>query len=194
MWMHIREYSNSYISIEKGTIFSVIRPVNSTFLYNNVGVRFLGVSVYHLVTFCQMQKLFQHYFRSFPTGTGLRDGLSWMTDKTKWPDTPFFRVRCTSVYIHSPLLTFFRCFIVLFQSCCSHAQVFGKTLVDEFPIFYGHTEWNLLSSGTNTLLWWRACYKATKLQTNKQLGHGTGCMLVMSCKLNQRIFTGIEKL
>ena len=25
---------------------------------------------------------------------------------------------------------------------------------------------NLLSSGTNTLLWWRACYQITKLQTN----------------------------
>ena len=35
---------------------------------------------------------------------------------------------------------------VLFHSCCSHEQVFGRTLVHEFPIFYSHTEWNLLSS------------------------------------------------
>ena len=64
------------------------------------------------------------------------------------------------------LLTFFLCFIALFQSCCSHAQVFGKTLVHEFLIFYSHTEWDLLSSGTDTLSWWRSCYKTTKLQTN----------------------------
>ena len=36
--------------------------------------------------------------------------------------------------------------IVLFQSCCSHARVFGKTLVHEFPIFYSHTEWYFLIS------------------------------------------------
>ena len=70
----------------------------------------------------------------------------------------FFRVRGTSFHIYFPLLTFFLCFIVLFQSRCSHARVFGKTLVHEFPISYSHTEWNLLSSGTNTLLWWRACF------------------------------------
>ena len=69
--------------------------------------------------------------------------------------------------MYSPLLAFFLCFIVLLQSCCSHARVCGKTLLHEFPIFYSHTEWNLLSSCTNTLLWWRACYQITKLQTNK---------------------------
>ena len=49
----------------------------------------------------------------------------------------------TSFHMHSPvspLLTFFLCFSVLFQSCCSHVQVFGKILVHEFPIFYSHTE------------------------------------------------------
>ena len=34
--------------------------------------------------------------------------------------------------------------IVLFQSCCSHAQMFGRTLVHEFHFSYSHTEWNLL--------------------------------------------------
>ena len=91
------------------------------------------------------------------------DWLSWVTDLT---GLLYFRVRGTSFHNSSPLLTFFCCFIVLFQSCCSRAQVFWKTLVHEFPTFYSHTEWNLLSSGTNTLLWWRACYKRTKLQTN----------------------------
>ena len=38
--------------------------------------------------------------------------------------------------------------IILFHSCCSHAQVFWKTLVHEFPISYSHTEWYLhLSRG-----------------------------------------------
>ena len=58
----------------------------------------------------------------------------------------FFLVRCDYIHIHSPLLTFFLCFFILFQSCCSHAQVFGRTLVHEFPIFYSHTEWNLTTS------------------------------------------------
>ena len=35
---------------------------------------------------------------------------------------------------------------LLFHSCCSHAWVFGKTLVHEFPISYSHTEWYLLFS------------------------------------------------
>ena len=67
---------------------------------------------------------------------GLWVGLSWVTDVTG-QDFPF-QVHGTSFQIHSPLLTFFLCFIVLFQLCCSHALVFGKTLVHEFPIFYSH--------------------------------------------------------
>ena len=35
---------------------------------------------------------------------------------------------------------------ILFHFCCSHAQVFGKTLVHEFHISYSHTEWSLLFS------------------------------------------------
>ena len=37
-------------------------------------------------------------------------------------------------------------FFGLFSLLLFHAQVFGKTLVHEFPFFYGDTEWNLLSS------------------------------------------------
>ena len=37
-------------------------------------------------------------------------------------------------------------FLILFQSCCSHAQVFGKTLVHEVPISLSRTEWYLLFS------------------------------------------------
>ena len=35
-------------------------------------------------------------------------------------------------------------FFILFHSCCSHALVFGKTLVHEFPISYSHTEFYLV--------------------------------------------------
>ena len=78
----------------------------------------------------------------------------------------FIRIRGTSFHIYSPLLIFFLCFIVLFLSCCSYARVFGKTLLHEFPISYSHTEWNLLSSGTNSLLWWRACYQKLNYKQN----------------------------
>ena len=46
----------------------------------------------------------------------------------------FFCARFTSFYTHASLLTFFVCIFVLFHSCCSHARVFGKTLLHEFPI------------------------------------------------------------
>ena len=49
-----------------------------------------------------------------------------------------------SFHTHTSLLTFFPCFFVLFHSCRSHAGVFGKTLVHEFPVSYSHTEWYLL--------------------------------------------------
>ena len=42
-------------------------------------------------------------------------------------------------------------FSVLLHSCCSHAQVFGKTLVHEFLISYSHTEWYLLFSDSETI-------------------------------------------
>ena len=99
--------------------------------------------------------------------TDCSEWQTWRLYKVTGQDF-FFRVGGTSFHIYSHLLTFFLCFIVLFLSCCSHARVFGKTLLHEFPIFYSHTEWNLLSSGTNTLLWWRACYQKLnyKLQKN----------------------------
>ena len=59
-------------------------------------------------------------------------------------DSPpsFFRNLFTSflTLLLSSLLTFFVCFCILFNSCCSHARVFGKTLVHQFLISYSHTE------------------------------------------------------
>ena len=60
--------------------------------------------------------------------------------------TYFFRARFASFHTHASLLTFFVCFFILFRSCCSHARVFGKTHVHEFPMSYSHTEWYLLLS------------------------------------------------
>ena len=46
----------------------------------------------------------------------------------------FFCACFTSFHTHASLPTFFVCFVILFNSCCSHAQVFGKMLVNEFSI------------------------------------------------------------
>ena len=46
----------------------------------------------------------------------------------------FFRVRCNPFCIHSSLRTFFLLVFVLFFSCCSHTQVFGRTLVKSSTI------------------------------------------------------------
>ena len=85
-----------------------------------------------------------------------RQETTWQTVASDWLDkiksswlwtirsTGLFRAHCTSFPIHSFLLTFFPFIFLLFQSCWSHAQVFGRTLVHEFHIFYSHTEWNFL--------------------------------------------------
>ena len=47
----------------------------------------------------------------------------------------FFRALSSSFHIHSSShLIYFLGFCVLLHDCCSHAQVFGKTLVHEFHI------------------------------------------------------------
>ena len=60
--------------------------------------------------------------------------------------TSFIRGRCTFFHTHASLLSVFVCLIVLFHSCSSHARVFGKTLLHEFPVSYSHTEWYFLIS------------------------------------------------
>ena len=62
----------------------------------------------------------------------------------------FFRARFAAFHTHASLLTFFICFFILFRSYCSHARVFGKALVHEFPIFCSHTEQYLLFSDSET--------------------------------------------
>ena len=60
----------------------------------------------------------------------------------------FFRIRFTSFHPHASLLTF--SFFVLFHFVCSHARMFGKTLVHELHISYSHTELYLFFSDSAT--------------------------------------------
>ena len=60
--------------------------------------------------------------------------------------TSFIRARGVFFHTYASLLCVFVCLIVLFHSCCSHAWVFGKTLMHEFPVSYSHTEWYFLIS------------------------------------------------
>ena len=61
-------------------------------------------------------------------------------------DCFFFPARFASFHTRASRLTFFVCFFIIFNSCCNHAGVFGKTLVHEFTICYSHTECYLLFS------------------------------------------------
>ena len=86
---------------------------------------------------CRLVMKFIHCFGEWrPRG---KIGLSYRLGL--WDIT--FRARFTSFLAHSSLLIFLS-FSVLFNSCCSHAQVIGKTLVLELPISYSHTEWYFL--------------------------------------------------
>ena len=84
-----------------------------------------------------------------------------------------FCARFTSFHTHASLLTFFFCFFILFHSCCSHARVFGKPLVHEFPMSYSHTECYLFFSASaaasaqweSCAIWWKYGH-ASKLEQN----------------------------
>ena len=53
-----------------------------------------------------------------------------------------FYFSCPLYFLCSRLFSYsLRLFFILFHSLCSHAQMFGKTLVHEFPISYSHAEW-----------------------------------------------------
>ena len=47
-------------------------------------------------------------------------------------------------HTHDSLLTLFVCFFILFHSCCSHAQVFGKTFVHELSISCSLAKWYII--------------------------------------------------
>ena len=54
-----------------------------------------------------------------------------------------------------PFFSYHFCFFVLFHSYCSHARVFGKTLVHDFPISCSHTEWYLLFHSVKAMNNWK---------------------------------------
>ena len=71
--------------------------------------------------------------------------IFWLgSDSGQAVGTSFFHACFTFLHIHASLLTFFVCLFLLFpcsHSCCSHAPVFVKILVHEYPISYSHTKW-----------------------------------------------------
>ena len=69
-----------------------------------------------------------------------KSGQSQLNSSSQVSHTRQFVLGFTFFHTHASLLTFFVCFFILFHSCCSNAQVFGKTLVHEFPISYSHSE------------------------------------------------------
>ena len=94
---------------------------------------------------CRLVRYFINSFVASRSRWGGRPGLWFRPSGLLF----FFLARFTSFQTHASLLTSF-CFFVLFHSCCSHAGVFPKTLVHEFPISYSHTEWYLLLSDSAT--------------------------------------------
>ena len=115
---------------------------------------------------------------------------SWRTVVSGWRDwtssSDFCRLGWRDFFVPAVLLSTFIPFfltsfplslIVLFQSCCSHAQVFGWTLVHEFPFSYSQTEWNLLFL-KQTALWHEATWDkpeaSIKTETEEEEGWVNG--------------------
>ena len=124
----------------------------------------LGVSVlFQCLSFAFMRLLSGYYYYDYVVRAVLRP--SWFTEITFWIGLLLsievkqlmiiitmiicsMYIICSTLHIFprliTPLLTLFFCYFVLFHSCCSHAQVFGKALVHEFLNSYSYTEWYLL--------------------------------------------------
>ena len=64
-----------------------------------------------------------------------------------------------SIHLSSYL---FLLFLSLISTCCSHARVFGKTLVHEFYIFYSNTEWYFFFESATTSA--HCVFRAKKLK------------------------------
>ena len=122
------------------------KSVDSSYHYHNLYVYYIYIIFFPMCgSACGCVRQYKYHMQYITTfvdfETDCREWRTWRLYKVAGQDF-FFRVRGTSLNTYSPLLTFFLCYIVLFQSCCSHSRVFGKTPVHEFPISYGHTEWN----------------------------------------------------
>ena len=58
-----------------------------------------------------------------------------------WPSGLLFFLPALTSFHSTPLFLPSLSISFSFHSCCSHAQVFGKTFVHKFPFSYRHTEW-----------------------------------------------------
>ena len=109
---------------------------------------------------------------------------SWRTVVSDWRDwtssSDFWRVSWRDFFLPTVFFSTFIPFflnssplslIVWFQSCCSIAQVFGRTLVHEFHFSYSHTEWNLLFL-QQTPLWHEATWDKPKASIKTETEEG----------------------
>ena len=81
-----------------------------------------------------------------PGVSGWFIGVDWLGNSSTYARARFRLLLSCPLYFF-PYLRFssYLCLFMLFHSCCSHARVFGKTLVHEFHISYSHTEWYILA-------------------------------------------------
>ena len=115
---------------------------------------------------------------------GLRDWLSWVTEVTgldRVTGQDFFFSCQLYFFLHSFSSSYF---LPLFH-CLISILLFPRASGWEntaawVPISYSHTEWNLLSSGTNTLLWWRACYQITNYKQTKRMFESSAVICVIT--------------
>ena len=85
----------------------------------------------------------------------------------------FFCARFISFHSHGSLLTVFVCFFILFNSCSSHARVFGRAHVHEFPVSCTHAEFYLIFYETTWSKWSKSRLSKTNYNYNYCRGTGT---------------------
>ena len=121
----------------------VLSEVNTSLkLKTFLPISLSNTSLLTMIKSSHCYKMFNTFNCVIAKRTGLRPCLYNVIYKILMSD-PNSR-RLSDFFVPSVLLAFFPfIFNCLIQSCCSHARVFGRTLLHEFHIFYSHTEWNL---------------------------------------------------
>ena len=134
-----------------GLYYSILVDCSSPFEYVELGrvddfsflvcsSPFRSLLIYFNFTFSICHKILPYYFYYYCFWLGC--------DR---PSGLFSSSRFASFYTHAILLTFFVCFLILFYSYCSHARVFARTFVHEFPNSNSHTHWYRHFSRTTRL-------------------------------------------
>ena len=91
--------------------------------------------------------------------------------------TSLFLAHFTTFNFHSFLLYFLICFLVFFHSCCSHAQVFGRTLVHEFnvlqPLYFVPMQFTLfwLDFSSVLFVFFHSCCSRAQVSGNVRASH-----------------------